>query len=327
MARRLGLDPNAVDAVGSQEGFSGRIGDGGHAFGPFQENNAGGVLTGRFPGASAQQLNNWAWSKPGIMDALTRMASVARGETGSRAVQDIVSRFERPANPGAEIAGALRSYGGPLRASGPTGPVGAIQSITGGSGGGGLDQQLVGEWLLQQAQNTLTGGDQGGGLLGLALARRALESAAPQGGGTPALPLVPGSKSGPMKASGTAGGFLPRGAAYTPGRLDQGHDFQTNPGAPIIAPGDGVVVAVKSDPNGFGPAYPIVHFTSGPYAGKDIYIGHTISQLRPGSKFSAGSVISLTGKNPIGNAQVPGWAEIGFAANGLPGPDGQSTPF
>jgi Transglycosylase SLT domain len=127
-------------------------------------------------------------------------------------------------------------------------------------------------------------------------------------------------------SGGRGRGFLPAGATYKPGRKDQGQDFQTNPGGAIIAPGNGYVVAVRSDPNGFGPSYPVVHFTSGPYAGHDVYIGHTISALKAGAHFVAGQVLSHTGKQPIGNATVPGWAEIGFAPHGVPGPFGQPVP-
>jgi hypothetical protein len=128
--------------------------------------------------------------------------------------------------------------------------------------------------------------------------------------------------------SGHGGGFLPQGATYIAGRHDQGQDFQTNPGGPIIAPGAGVVIAIRSDPGGFGPSYPIVHFTSGPYKGQNIYIGHTIAQLGQGAKFKEGEIISHTGRSPIGNASVPGWAEIGYANHlGVPGKFGQKVPF
>lgn len=106
------LDPKAVLAVGSMEGLSGRIGDGGHAFGFSQENNAGGVLTGRFPGATPAQLEAWANSPAGIDDALSRMSSVAGGLKGQAAINAIVSRYERPANIPGEIAGASAAYGG-----------------------------------------------------------------------------------------------------------------------------------------------------------------------------------------------------------------------
>lgn len=113
-AKARGLDPNAVIAVSKQEGLSGGIGDGGHAFGPFQENDAGGVLTGRFPGENPAQLQAWAESPAGINDALNRIAKVASGLHGAQAVDAIVSRFERPANIPREEAGALSSYGAPL---------------------------------------------------------------------------------------------------------------------------------------------------------------------------------------------------------------------
>lgn len=106
------LDPRAVMAVASQEGMSGGIGDNGHAFGPFQLNNAGGVITGRFAGQTPQQINQWAWSPAGINYALGRIASVANGLHGQAAVSNIVSRFERPANIPREIAGASAAYGG-----------------------------------------------------------------------------------------------------------------------------------------------------------------------------------------------------------------------
>jgi hypothetical protein len=105
------IDPQAEFAVARMEGLSGGIGDGGHAFGPNQLNNAGGVLTGRFPGLSPQQIQQWAWSPQGIDYALAGVARAAGGERGARAVQDIVARFERPANPAREIQGALSALG------------------------------------------------------------------------------------------------------------------------------------------------------------------------------------------------------------------------
>ena len=110
-ARARGLDPQAVLAVASQEGLSGRVGDGGHAFGPFQLNDAGGVLTGKFPQWTPQQRQQWASSPAGIGYALDGIAKAARGLHGQQAVSAIVSRFERPANPGREIAGANAAYG------------------------------------------------------------------------------------------------------------------------------------------------------------------------------------------------------------------------
>jgi hypothetical protein len=130
-----------------------------------------------------------------------------------------------------------------------------------------------------------------------------------------------------LPAGSIAAGFLPKGAQYIQGRKDQGRDGQTNPGGAVLANGKGFVVAVKSDPNGFGPSYPVIHFTSGPYAGRTLYFGHTLSTVQPGQQVTAGQVISHTGTHGIGNATVPGWFEIGFADSGSPGPVGQPAPF
>jgi hypothetical protein len=128
-----------------------------------------------------------------------------------------------------------------------------------------------------------------------------------------------------------AGGFLPINAKYTPNRVDQGRDGETDPGGPIIAPGDGHVEAILVDPIGFGTNYPVVSFTDGPYAGKTMYIGHTFSRLVPGASFTKGEILSITGTTGgetwNGNATAPGWFEIGFAPFGFPGPLGQDPPF
>lgn len=122
-ARARGIDPQAALAVARVEGLGGGVGDGGHAFGPFQLNDAGGVLTNR-PGNHRQ----FAESPAGINWALDQIAGVARGLHGRGAVNAIVRRFERPANPDAEVQKALGLYGG---GGGATTP-GIAGSITGG---------------------------------------------------------------------------------------------------------------------------------------------------------------------------------------------------
>lgn len=118
-----GLDPNAVLAVSSTEGLSGGIGDGGHAFGPFQLNNAGGVLTGMFAGQSPEQIQAWASSPAGIDWGLSHIAKVARGLHGQQAINAIVTQFERPANIPHEIAGATAAYGNLPTYTAPANPV------------------------------------------------------------------------------------------------------------------------------------------------------------------------------------------------------------
>lgn len=103
-----GLDPRAVLAIASHEGLSGGVGDGGHAFGPFQMNDAGGVLT---HAPAYQHSNAFAWSHQGINMALNQMAQVAKGLKGRAAVTAIATRYERPANPQAEIQDAMAHYG------------------------------------------------------------------------------------------------------------------------------------------------------------------------------------------------------------------------
>lgn len=114
------VDPAAANAVFGQEGASGGIGDGGHAFGPGQFNDAGGVWTGKYPGMSPQEKNAVAWSQPGLQELARHVASVAGGLHGSDAVHAIVgdtqvgghyTGFERPANEGGEISRALASLG------------------------------------------------------------------------------------------------------------------------------------------------------------------------------------------------------------------------
>lgn len=312
-ARARGLDPAAVLAVASQEGLSGRIGDGGHAYGPFQLNNAGGVITDTHPGVNDPGTQAWASSPAGINFALDRIAAVAKGQHGQQAVNSIVTQFERPANPGREVAGASAAYGS---YSG-----GAAQAVL----PPGAPQQPAQAPVARPTpgSNDLAILNQGAKLFGLppmpSIAPSAPLRQPTTAAQAPAVfPLVRGTK---------AGGFLPADASYVPGRIDQGHDFQTIPGGAIVAPGAGTVVKVLSDPNGFGPSYPVVHFTTGPYAGKTLYIGHTLAALQPGQSFQAGQTISHTGTRPIGNASVPGWAEIGFAPGGVPGGFGQHAPF
>lgn len=132
-AKTRNLDLNALLAIAGHEGASGRIGDGGHAFGPFQLNNAGGVLTGKFQGETPEQINQWAWSPAGIKYAEDGIARVAGGQRGAQAIKSIATGFERPANVGAEISDALAHYGGsaasaaPVFSGAPAGPSPAAQ--------------------------------------------------------------------------------------------------------------------------------------------------------------------------------------------------------
>lgn len=192
-ARRRGLDPNAVLAIASHEGLSGRVGDGGHAFGPFQMNDAGGVLTGR-PG----NHRAFAESRQGINAALDSMAKVARGLHGRAAVSAIATRYERPANPGAEISDAMAHYGHVSGGGGSSpglalaGRLGASGGLPGASQGGAQNPMFA---ALLESSNELAAGhlpDPNTTIMALAAARQqAAQPSAPaqqlagqvQGGG------------------------------------------------------------------------------------------------------------------------------------------------
>jgi len=109
-SEQLRLDPYAVAAVSKVEGGGrfGAIGDAGTSFGPFQL-HVGGALP---PGRDAA----WANSPQGVWYAMQHMATVAGGLHGLPAVRAIVTRFERPAQPGQEVSaawGGYRSFGPP----------------------------------------------------------------------------------------------------------------------------------------------------------------------------------------------------------------------
>jgi hypothetical protein len=94
----LHLDPVAVAAVAYQEGASGKIGDHGASYGPWQL-YIGGALPRRWArlGKNSAKTQAWAWSAPGIRYALSTMAGAgAAGKHGHEAIRAIVDDFEKP---------------------------------------------------------------------------------------------------------------------------------------------------------------------------------------------------------------------------------------
>lgn len=110
IASKYGVDPKAALAVATHEGAGGGIGDNGTSFGPWQLHYGGAYPSWAPQGAQASQ--QWAWSPTGIDYALKLIGNASRGLTGGSAVDAIVRRFERPANPDAEVAASRGSYGG-----------------------------------------------------------------------------------------------------------------------------------------------------------------------------------------------------------------------
>jgi hypothetical protein len=106
-AQQLRLDPYAVAAVSVAEGGGrfGAVGDQGSSYGPFQLRRGGALPTGQGAG--------WANSASGVFYAMQHMAnSGAAGLHGLAAIRAIVTRFERPAAPGPEVARSWGSFRG-----------------------------------------------------------------------------------------------------------------------------------------------------------------------------------------------------------------------
>lgn len=149
-------------------------------------------------------------------------------------------------------------------------------------------------------------------------------------------PLLSAALPSSSTSSSTAGtgsvlaSLFPAGTSITPKRQDQGRDLQAPANTLVLAPGNGSLVRNGYDPSGFGDSYPIVHFTTGPWAGEDVYFGHTKSLLSGNQTIAAGQPLAQTqnGNGPyVGNATgLPGWLEVGLAPGGTPGPFDQPLP-
>lgn len=109
-----GIEAKAACADGLHEGFHGGIGDGGTAYGPWQEHLTDGrilEIAGLEPDDGRVQA--WAWSAPGIAHGVRGMAvdtPSARGLSGHAAVHAIVYGFERPADEGGAYATRADEY-------------------------------------------------------------------------------------------------------------------------------------------------------------------------------------------------------------------------
>lgn len=200
-ARARRLDPDAVIAVAMGEGGlvnrDNDRGDGGTSFGPFQEHE-GGALPRHLWG-NPDAADAWAWSPAGIDHALSQMASSgAAGLSGRAAVEAIIRKFERPADPDTSVRNAI----GRLGASGGGGNVAGLGPLrsapasagVAGSGRSGLAMQL------------LTSRRQGTGRRGL-LEQMLANRLPPQPAG-PAAPTSPGAPPMGPAPSTRGGGSL-----------------------------------------------------------------------------------------------------------------------
>jgi len=107
-ARKYGVDPAAAIAVARGEGGLrwGAVGDQGTSHGPFQLRVGG---ANPYTGERARRFAN---SAAGVDYAIRKMAeSGARGLKGEAAVNAIVRRFERPADPDTSVRNAVARLG------------------------------------------------------------------------------------------------------------------------------------------------------------------------------------------------------------------------
>lgn len=202
-AAKYGLDPQAMIAVARVEsGLNPKaIGDGGHAFGLFQFNNAGGVITG--------QANPERYLDPSFnaMEAARHIASIkgAKGARGEAAVKLIVNSFERPANKPAEISKALSYLGqggstAPTIGSGPsqTAPNGSLaQSNTSGQTTGANPLESLLNYTMAGSAPSHSGAGNSGDILSVLLQQAGDQNVtAPTIGQTPATAQTTGMTPG-----------------------------------------------------------------------------------------------------------------------------------
>lgn len=192
LSAKLGLDPQAVDAIANVEGRNAlhggnSVGDNGSSFGPFQL-HAGGALPPEVWARGADYANNWANSPTGIQYALQHMASKAGGLHGQAAVQAISSRFERPSDVAGEVSKAMGFYGGAQGA--PAGPM----SLGAPSAGSAPQLSGINPMAAALLQQITQGGQQNAGiaLLNMALQRKQASAAQSTYGPQPTTaPLSP----------------------------------------------------------------------------------------------------------------------------------------
>jgi murein DD-endopeptidase MepM/ murein hydrolase activator NlpD len=115
--------------------------------------------------------------------------------------------------------------------------------------------------------------------------------------------------------SAAAGIFpVPKDVGFSWARTDMGVDIETGPGGvgkPLLAMWDGVVQHIQAM-GAFGPSWLSIKWTSGPYAGRSSFIGHSGPALvTPGQRVKAGQpLIKIHGGSYGG---PPGHFEIGWA--------------
>jgi hypothetical protein len=142
----FGVDTLAVVADALHEGAGGGMGDGGLAYGPFQDHLtefAGRPFYGK--GRNNPVVNAWAWSENGIRYSVRQMATAspsARGLRGHPAVYAIVYGYERPQDKAGASATRAAEYDR-LVARGAGWAAYAAPLFNGPAAGGGVDSTPI----------------------------------------------------------------------------------------------------------------------------------------------------------------------------------------
>lgn len=190
-AKKYDIDPQAALIVAMGEGGLrwGAVGDNGTSFGPFQLREGGALPAGK----GAQ----WANSPAGIEYAIRQMAKAgAAGLRGEAAINAIIRKFERPADPDASVRNALARLGQGLQGNIGANVGASMPSVVPGQTPTVDRTQVARQTALQGA---LSG--EGFDPVEFVANLRQAEQAAKQWGGT-TIPSVKEQQNGPMLTGG-----------------------------------------------------------------------------------------------------------------------------
>lgn len=141
-----GVDVLAIVADALHEGANGEIGDGGNAYGPFQDHLtefSGRPFYGK--GKNNPVVNAWAWTENGIRYSVRQMATAspsAKGLRGHSAVYAIVYGYERPTDKAGAYRTRAAEYDKLVKLAGGW-PAYAAPLFHGPVAGGGIDSTPI----------------------------------------------------------------------------------------------------------------------------------------------------------------------------------------